>query len=147
MNSDKLMEELIIVFQNFSEINSKHYDKNYDNLNMNEVHTIDFIGKNENSNLKAITQGLGITKGAVTKITKRLEMRELISFYRKEDNKKEKYFRLEAKGKEVYEKHLELHKKAFDRDKKVFNNYNETEKIVIDRFLKDLSEDIKSRIK
>ncbi|MGL4453144.1 MAG: MarR family transcriptional regulator [Sarcina sp.] len=142
MNNDKLMNELISVFQNFSEINSKHYD----NLNMNEVHTIDFIGKNENSNLKAITEGIGITKGAIAKITKRLESREFISSYKREDNKKEKYFKLEKAGKEVYEKHLRLHKKAFDRDKKVFDNYNDEEKQIIDKFLKDLSKDIRSRI-
>lgn len=146
MTSDKLMEELIVVFQNFSEINLKHYDNNYDNLNMNEVHTIDFIGKNKYSNLKAVTEGLGITKGAVTKITKRLENRGLISFYRKDDNKKEKYFKLEKAGIEVFEKHLDLHKKAFDRDKQVFNNYNENEKAIIGRFLKDLSDDIKSKM-
>ncbi|MGL5068082.1 MAG: MarR family transcriptional regulator [Sarcina sp.] len=146
MNSDKLMEELISVFQNFSEINARHYDSNYEDINMNEVHTIDFIGRNDNSNLKAVTDGVGITKGAIAKITKKLENKGFISSYRKDDNKKEKYFKLEEKGIEVYEKHLKLHKKVFDRDKKIFDNYNDEEKIIIGKFLKELAEDIRKRI-
>ncbi|WP_297522922.1 MarR family transcriptional regulator [uncultured Clostridium sp.] len=146
MNNDKLMLELIKVFQNFSEVNSRHYNSNYDDINMNEVHTIDFIGKNIDSNLKVVTDGVGITKGAIAKITKKLEEKGFISSYKKADNKKEKYFRLESKGVDVYEKHLKLHKQAFDRDKKIFDNYNVDEKKLINKFLKELANDIGKRI-
>ncbi|NLA32484.1 MAG: hypothetical protein GX864_00840, partial [Mollicutes bacterium] len=42
------------------------------------------------------------TKGAITQTIKKLIAKGLISYYYKENNKKEKYYTLSTKGNEVY---------------------------------------------
>lgn len=62
-----------------------------------------------------------MTRGAISKITKKLIKKGIIESYQKPDNKKEIYFRLTEQGKEVYKIHEELHKEFQERDKAVFD--------------------------
>ena len=59
-----------------------------------EVHTIQYIGQHTGANVTAIAAGLYVTRGAVSKMTKRLIRRELIEKYQSPENQKEVYFRL-----------------------------------------------------
>ena len=61
-----------------------------------------------------------MTRGAISKITKKLIKKGVIESYQKSDNKKEIYFRLTKSGKAVYEIHENLHKKFQKRDKVAF---------------------------
>jgi len=146
MDNEELLKNFIEVITLFNEYNEEHFKQNYENLNINEVHTIDFIGNNKMPNVKSITRGLGITKGAVTKITTKLENKGYISSYKKEDNKKEKYFNLEYLGEEIFNKHKELHKEAIKSDKLIFDKYNNKEKELIYDFLKELKIDINRKL-
>ncbi|MHB8072679.1 winged helix DNA-binding protein [Desulfosporosinus fructosivorans] len=46
-----------------------------------------------------------MTRGAISKITKKLTSKDAISSYQKEDNRKEVYFRLTDYGELLYKKH------------------------------------------
>ncbi|MCT4508225.1 MAG: MarR family transcriptional regulator [Tepidibacter sp.] len=147
MSNELMVEKLSEIFQIFTEFNEKGFKENYSNLNINEVHAIDYIGKTENANVTKITNHLKITKGGVTKITKKLINKEYISSYQIEENKKEKYFNLTEKGKEIFKKHENLHIEAINRDKKIFEKFDKNEKEVIDKFLDTLKKDFKKKLK
>ena len=85
-----------------------------------EVHCLEYIGRNANSNVTKLAQSFYVTRGAVSKMTKKLIKKGLIESYQKPDNKKEIYFKLTEQGKVISKTHDELHKEFQERDKAVF---------------------------
>lgn len=63
-----------------------------------EIHTIAVIGLNPDINCMKLSKKMGVTRGAISQIVNRLEKKNLISKYKKEDNKKEVYLKLEELG-------------------------------------------------
>jgi len=90
-----------------------------------EVHCIEYIGKNEDANVTKLAESFYMTRGAISKLTKKLINSGLIESYQKPDNKKEVYFRLKEKGLEIFVIHEALHKEFRDRDKAVFEDISE----------------------
>jgi len=90
-----------------------------------EVHCIEYIEKNADSNVTKLAESFYMTNGAISKLTKKLIAKGLIESYRKPDNKKEIYFRLTEQGKVVYDLHEKLHKEFQERDKAVFERITE----------------------
>jgi DNA-binding MarR family transcriptional regulator len=85
-----------------------------------EVHFIESIGRNEDANVTKLAESFYMTRGAISKIAKKLIGKGVIESFQKPDNKKELYFRLTALGKAVYNTHEKLHKEFQARDKVVF---------------------------
>ncbi len=90
-----------------------------------EVHCIEYIGRNVDSNVTKLAESFYMTRGAISKITKKLIKRGIIESYQKPDNKKEIYFRLTEQGKVINKVHEELHKEFRERDKAVFEQVTE----------------------
>lgn len=85
-----------------------------------EVHCIEYIEKNADSNVTKLAESFYMTRGAISKLTKKLIEKGLIESYQKSDNKKEIYFRLTEQGKVIYQIHEDLHNEFQKRDKIVF---------------------------
>ena len=78
-----------------------------------EIHCIQYVGDNPNVNVTKLADAFNMTTGGVTKLTKRLIGKKLLSTHKSLDNKKEIYFTLSDKGKEIYNISLEKsHEKA-----------------------------------
>ena len=92
-----------------------------------EVHCIEYIGKNVDSNVTKLAESFYMTRSAMSKITKKLIEKGFIESYQKPDNKKEIYFRLTKQGKEINKIHEELHKEFQERDKAVFEEVTEAQ--------------------
>ena len=90
-----------------------------------EVHCIEYIAKNADSNVTKLAESFYMTRGAISKITKKLIEKGLIVSYQKPDNKKEIYFRLTEQGEQINEIHEELHKEFRERDKAVYEQVTE----------------------
>jgi len=90
-----------------------------------EVHCIEYIGRNVDSNVTKLADSLYMTRGAISKMTKKFIKKGIIESYQKPDNKKEIYFRLTEQGQEIYKIHEELHKEFHERDKAVFDQVTE----------------------
>jgi DNA-binding MarR family transcriptional regulator len=90
-----------------------------------EVHCIECIGRNVDSNVTKLAESFYMTTGAISKITKKLIKKGIIESYQKPDNKKEIYFRLTDQGKVIYKIHEKLHKEFQERDKVVFEQVTE----------------------
>ncbi|HEX9062913.1 MAG TPA: MarR family transcriptional regulator [Clostridia bacterium] len=90
-----------------------------------EVHCIEYIGRNVDSNVTKLAESFYMTRGAMSKITKKLIKKGIIESYQKPDNKKEIYFRLTKQGREIYKIHEDLHKEFQERDKAIFEQVTE----------------------
>ena len=90
-----------------------------------EVHCIEYIGKNADSNVTILAEAFYMTKSAISKITKKLIEKGYIESYQKPDNKKEIYYRLTEQGEVINKVHEELHKEFQARDRAVFEQVTE----------------------
>ena len=88
-----------------------------------------------------------MTRGAISKLTKKLIKKELIESYQKSDNKKEIYFRLTEKGREVYDIHEKLHNEFSERDKVVFEQVTEEQFNSMLQFVELYSQHLDKEIK
>lgn len=146
MKNEDILKKLIDIIQLSQEMNKKSFQDIYNGLNINEVHTIDYIKRNTNPNVTSISSNLNITRGGATKMTKKLISKGYISEYKIAENKKEKYFTLTKSGEEIFIKHEKNHEESLKRDSKLFNAFTETEKHIIAKFLDVLKDDLKNKL-
>lgn len=146
MENEDIFKKLIDIIQLSQEINKKRFQDIYNGLNINEVHTIDYIKKNTSPNVTSISSNLNITRGGATKITKKLISKGYINEYKLEANKKEKYFMLTKNGEEIFIKHEKTHEESLKKDSKLFNAFTEAEKHIIAKFLDVLKDDLKDKL-
>ena len=102
-------------------INKPKMEKRLEGYKSSEVHCIEYLGKNTDSNVTRLAESFYMTTGAISKLTKKLIKKGVIESYKKPDNKKEIYFRLTKEGQRVFNIHEELHKEFQERDKSIFD--------------------------
>ncbi|PGO29018.1 MarR family transcriptional regulator [Bacillus cereus] len=112
-----------------------------------EVHCIEYIENNADSNVTQLAEAFYVTRGAISRMTKKLINKGLIESYQKSENKKEIYFRLTEQGKEIYKIHEELHNEFQQRDKAVFEQVTEAEFDSIINFVEKYSRHLDAEIK
>ncbi|MNE92993.1 MarR family protein [compost metagenome] len=88
-----------------------------------------------------------MTRGAISKLTKKLIEKDLIESYQKPDNKKEIYFRLTEQGKVIDKIHEELHAEFQERDKAVFGQVTEEQFDSMLSFIERYSRHLDAEIK
>jgi len=108
----------------------------YEDYGVSEIHCIDLIGKIGNPNVTKLSESMNMTRGAISKICKRLLNSKLIDKYKKPDNDKEIYFKLTELGEELYKHHEIKHKQWEERNNKFFKNVDKKEQEVVANFLK-----------
>jgi len=122
-------EQVIIGFRNLLNkmawLNKIKMEDSLKGYKASEVHYIEFIGKNTESNVTKLAESFYMTRGAISKMTKKLIEKGVIESYQKPDNKKEIYFKLTKQGQEIYKVHEKLHKEFQERDKAVFEHITE----------------------
>ncbi len=74
-----------------------------------EFHLIEATGKNPAENLTSIASRLGVTKGAISQMVKKLEKKGLVKKVRVPGNKKDIVLELTDFGREAFEWHRSLH--------------------------------------
>lgn len=112
-----------------------------------EVHYIECIGKNVEPNVTKLAESLYMTRGAISKMTKKLIEKGIIESYQKPDNKKEIYFKLTEQGQKIYKIHDKLHKEFQERDKVVFEKVTEEQFDSMLTFINEYSEHLDKEIK
>lgn len=112
-----------------------------------EVHCIEAIEKTKNPNVIKLASSLYLTRGAISKLTQKLIKKNLIESYKNTNNKKEVYFKLTSRGKEIYEIHEKLNKDFRERDNIVFEQLTEIQFTHIldfqEKYLNHLDKEIK----
>ena len=106
-------------------LNKFKMEDSFNGYKSSEVHCIEYIGRNVDSNVTKLAESFYVTRGAISKLTKKLIKKGIIESYQKPDNKKEIYFSLTPQGKEISKVHESLHKEFQERDKAVFEQISE----------------------
>jgi len=122
---EQIMQGLIELLNKWGRLNEFRMKEGLKGYKSSDVHYTEFIGENADSNLSELAQSLYMTRGAITKITRKLIEKKLIESYRKPDNKKEIYFRLTKQGEAVKTIHEKLHSEFRERDRVVFEDLSE----------------------
>jgi Transcriptional regulators len=112
---EELIEIFTRIFYKFSNVmkSARSFGTNFI-LYPSEIHVIDVIGREPGINVTGIADKLGITKGAIPKIIRKLIRKELIYRYQEAANKKMVCFHLTDKGAVAFQKHIEFHRNLDD---------------------------------
>ncbi|KWX71903.1 MarR family winged helix-turn-helix transcriptional regulator [Paenibacillus jilunlii] len=135
------------LFNKMAWLNKTKMEDSLKGYKPSEVHCIESIGKNVDSNVTKLAESLYMTRGAISKITKKLTEKGLIESYQKPDNKKEIYYRLTEQGEVVNKIHEELHKEFQERDKAVFEHLTEEQLDSMLNFMEKYSRHLDEEIK
>lgn len=107
----------------------------YSSMGYSEIHCLAAIDKLDEPNTTLIADHLRMTRGAVSKIIRKLLDKGLIEVFQQPGNKKEKYHRLTTHGKAVNERHTKAHKAWEKRDRKFLQDISVADKAVVSAFL------------
>ncbi|MEH7469619.1 MarR family transcriptional regulator, partial [Priestia megaterium] len=99
---------------------------------------IECIGNNGPINNIGIATRMNLSKANITKITRKLTKDELIRRFQLADNKKEVYFKLTAKGKQVFELHEKLHSKRKRQFYDLIDDFSDDKQKIILEFLETM---------
>ncbi|EJS67619.1 MULTISPECIES: MarR family transcriptional regulator [Bacillus] len=128
-------------------LNKDKMEEGLKGFKSSEVHCIEYIENNADSNVTQLAEAFYVTRGAISRMTKKLINKGLIESYQKSENKKEIYFKLTEQGKEIYKIHEELHNEFQQRDKAVFEQVTEAEFDSIINFVEKYSRHLDAEIK
>ncbi|GIP33625.1 MarR family transcriptional regulator [Paenibacillus sp. J2TS4] len=85
-------------------------------------------GQGPDSNVTKLAKAFQVTRGAISKVTKRLLEMGAIERYQKPGNNKEIYYRLSDIGRGIYWGHEKMHQTRIARDSAYFSQLSEEEK-------------------
>ena len=128
-------------------LNKDKMEEGLKGFKSSEVHCIEYIENNADSNVTQLAEAFYVTRGAISRMTKKLIQKGLVESYQKSENKKEIYFKLTEQGKEIYKIHENLHKEFQERDKAVFEQVTEEEFDSIISFVEKYSRHLDAEIK
>ena len=140
MNQSIQILDLLIKIQESSDIFPHDFTETFDGLSLLEVHCIDKIGSSEFANVTKIANDMELTRGSISKTCKKMLAKGLIKSSQRHDNRKEIYYSLTEKGREVFIEHAKCHDQARQKELLLLNTYSEYDQSVILDFLKNLKQ-------
>ncbi|AKR09428.1 MULTISPECIES: MarR family transcriptional regulator [Bacillus cereus group] len=144
---EQVMNGFREVYNKLVWLNKDKMEEGLKGFKSSEVHCIEYIENNADSNVTQLAEAFYVTRGAISRMTKKLIQKGLIESYQKSENKKEIYFRLTEEGKEIYKIHEDLHKEFQERDKAVFEQVTKEEFDSIISFVEKYSRHLDAEIK
>ncbi len=144
--SEKLLR-LVLEYSNLSEENDKMNNrKSLEVFDNSELNCLDCIGRSENPNVTSLADEMHMTKGAVSKILKKLSEKNAVETYRLDGNRQKIYFRLNDVGLELFNAHRERHRLWEERELAFFRSLPEEETAAAVRFFTDYNANLRSRL-
>lgn len=118
----------------------------FEEINLAEVHCIDWIGTIDHANVTKIANEMGMTRGAISKICKKLLHKGMIESYQEPGNNKEIYFRLTDRGAPLFAEHRKCHLRSRQEKLSLLASYRDDEQAVILQFLNDINRLLDARL-
>ena len=113
-NSTKEIMELFIrvvnKYNSIEKIPIKY--ANISNLYHSERHMLDMIGDNPGMNITGLAKNVGVTKGAISQVVKKLENKGVVRRYKDIKNDKEVFIELTKQGRDIYQIHKEINEES-----------------------------------
>lgn len=135
-NMHPIVKKYMLLFEKISNTTkmSKTYNTDVD-IYRSEIHIIQLIGERKELYVSEISKLIGVTKGTISEIVKRLESKGLVNKYTDSTNKTRQLVALTPKGKTAYDAHNNYHR-CKDRDLDAYvETLSEKQKAVIEGFL------------
>ncbi|KAI7278319.1 hypothetical protein KC345_g6040 [Hortaea werneckii] len=139
------LEQLIYQRDEISKSNQQKIQQKIDELelmtepvSLAELHVLQCIGHYPDYNVISIARAMKLTRGAVSKITARLERKGLAERRQSPANQKEIYFLLTPSGRKLWELHEQEHEQSVQRYHQLLQSYSGEELAAVRRFLDDL---------
>lgn len=141
-----LLQELALLLQRQELLTKLTESVCLEEYSYSETHCIDYIGKTKLPNVTKIADNMQMTRGAISKMTKKMLGKGLIEKYTLESNKKEIYFKLTESGMELYKEHEKRHKLWEQRDSKFLERYSAEEITTIRTFMQEFNAYLEMKI-
>lgn len=146
---EQFTTELWALYNKLEALNKEKMERALRGYTDSEVHCIEMIGKTVDPNVTKLAEKLYMTRGAISKMTKKLIKKETVRSYQKANNKKEVFFELTEKGQAVFATHEKLHQEFRKRDEVVFQSITPAEfdlmLQVIRRYSQHLDQEIEKK--
>ena len=130
-----LMSELMDLSNEIIWRNKPELESALKGYTLNEIEVIEHIALIPQANVTKLAAASFMTRGAISKLTKKLLEKSIIERYQTPKNKKEIYFRLTKEGEKIRKIHTDLHQRFLERDQEVFTPMTEEEYDTIFRFI------------
>ena len=127
---EKLLDLLIQFLETEKLFEKNHKSQTgalFEEFSISEMHCVDFVFKTELPNVTKLSEKMNITKGGVSKIIKKLIEKNAIESFFVDTNKKEIYYKLTNKGKEIFKLHKNIHEKWCEINLEFFKNCSKEE--------------------
>ena len=131
----QLMSELMDLCNEIIWRNKPEVELALKDYTLSEIELIENIALIPNANVTRLAAASYMTRGAISKLTKKLIAKNIIESYQSVENKKEIYFRLTTNGQKINDIHQKLHQSFLERDKEVFKYMTDEEFDTIFRFI------------
>lgn len=136
MENEKIMLELVSIVRKMNYLDQMPYEYvEGEKLYPAEIHSIEVIGQYPEMNQTEIAAKLDVTKGAVSRMVKKLEQKGLVTKRRMPDNKKDIYLGLTERGQKIFQFHEESHKWVNDFYMEQFSAMSEEERTGVAKFV------------
>lgn len=143
----KELMNLFVKYMEKQEILSKlTEDEKLHGYNYSEIHTIVAIGVLAEPNVTQIANYMRVTRGAISKITKRLLEQNLIEAYQREGNKQKIFFRLTKSGQLLYDEHEKRHNLWLQRDDAFITQFDPKTVEQVEKFMKAFNAYLETQI-
>lgn len=120
---------------------AKHYGTE-DLLYPAEVHMIEIIGSHESITTTKLAEVLGITKGAVSQVTRKLSDKNMIVKEPSAEKNNEVLISLTEKGQVVFTYHQNMHKEMLEKLDFIFADLPEESKNAMGRMIRVIEESL-----
>lgn len=141
-----LLKEIALMLEHQDMLSQLTESQCLDEYGYSETHCIDFIGRLELPNVTKVAEHMRMTRGAISKMTKKLLAKGLIEKYTLESNKKEIYFRLTEQGKVLFDEHAKRHKLWEKRDMEFLAQYPMEKIHTVYEFMQEFNDYLESQI-
>lgn len=141
-----LLKEIALMLERQDMLSKLTESQCLDEYGYSETHCIDYIGRLELPNVTKIAEHMRMTRGAISKMTKKLLAKGLIEKYTLESNKKEIYFRLTEQGKLLFEEHEKRHKRWEKRDMEFLSQYPKEKVETVYEFMQVFNDYLENQI-
>ena len=131
-----IIQQYMVLVEKISNTTKAHNPFGTDvNIYRSEIHIIQLIGDRGEVYISEIAKIIGVTKGTVSQIVKRLENKGLVHKFVDENNNTRQLVNLTEKGMTAYEAHVEYHQREHREMERFLDSLDAENKKVLQAFL------------
>ena len=141
---DSIIEKYLLLVEKISNTTKVHKSFGTDvNIYRSEIHVIQLVGDRTGIHLSEISRLIGVTKGTVSQIVKRLEGKGLVEKQIDENNNTRQLISLTKKGVTAWQAHMDYHNRNSQKMYAFLSVLNDENRAVLEEFLSNAYEMIK----